>query len=316
MHKVSCMTQHQHHSAKEPWQNLPAGFADFLDLEARLNAPLRNSALSLSAAALSTQPQHIVDLGSGTGADAIALAKRFPEARVHALDVSAELLGRVENAAAHAGLAERVELHEADLNSDWTAAIPEEVDLVWAALAMHHLKDSAQVLSQVFKKLRPGGVFTLIEMSGDTRFEPAVVQNQVQNTPSHGHTDWTNLLEEAGFAVVEQHEQDFQAHGSTPDGSEYVARQLRGRQIELKEETLDNISFRSGRKVWVAVRPNVEGGVEKQKTVTVDVAVIGGGAAGLAASVALARSRRDVVVIDDGQPRNAPAHGAHNVFGE
>jgi len=42
---------------------------------------------------------------------------------------------------------------------------------------------------------------------------------------------------------------------------------------------------------------------------------VGGGPAGLAAAVALARSRRSVVVIDAGQPRNAPAEGAHNVLG-
>lgn len=47
----------------------------------------------------------------------------------------------------------------------------------------------------------------------------------------------------------------------------------------------------------------------------VDVAVIGGGSAGLAASIALARSRRSVAVIDAGSPRNAPAEGAHNVLG-
>lgn len=43
-----------------------------------------------------------------------------------------------------------------------------------------------------------------------------------------------------------------------------------------------------------------------------DVAVIGGGAAGLSAAVALARSRRAVIVLDDGTPRNAPADGVHN----
>ncbi|GGF42035.1 NAD(P)/FAD-dependent oxidoreductase [Subtercola lobariae] len=47
-----------------------------------------------------------------------------------------------------------------------------------------------------------------------------------------------------------------------------------------------------------------------------DVVVVGGGAAGLAAAVALARSRRGVVVIDAGQPRNASAAGAHNVLGQ
>jgi thioredoxin reductase len=43
-----------------------------------------------------------------------------------------------------------------------------------------------------------------------------------------------------------------------------------------------------------------------------DVAVIGGGAAGLSAAVALLRSRRTVIVLDDGRPRNAPAAGVHN----
>lgn len=47
-----------------------------------------------------------------------------------------------------------------------------------------------------------------------------------------------------------------------------------------------------------------------------EVVVVGGGSAGLAAAVALARSRRDVVVIDAGEPRNAPAEAAHNMLGQ
>ncbi len=42
-------------------------------------------------------------------------------------------------------------------------------------------------------------------------------------------------------------------------------------------------------------------------TTDVDVVVIGGGAAGLSAALVLTRARRHVVVIDAGQPRNAPA---------
>jgi thioredoxin reductase (NADPH) len=46
-----------------------------------------------------------------------------------------------------------------------------------------------------------------------------------------------------------------------------------------------------------------------------DVVIIGGGAAGLSGAVALARSRRSVLVVDAGQPRNAPADGVHNYLG-
>ncbi|MDD7938810.1 NAD(P)/FAD-dependent oxidoreductase [Actinomycetospora lutea] len=42
-----------------------------------------------------------------------------------------------------------------------------------------------------------------------------------------------------------------------------------------------------------------------------DVLVLGGGAAGLSGALTLARSRRSVLVLDAGEPRNAPAAGVH-----
>jgi thioredoxin reductase len=45
-----------------------------------------------------------------------------------------------------------------------------------------------------------------------------------------------------------------------------------------------------------------------------DVVVVGGGAAGLSGAVALLRSRRRVLVVDAGRPRNAPADGVHNLL--
>ncbi|MGW0247441.1 NAD(P)/FAD-dependent oxidoreductase [Nocardia goodfellowii] len=44
---------------------------------------------------------------------------------------------------------------------------------------------------------------------------------------------------------------------------------------------------------------------------TVDVVVVGGGPAGLNGALMLARSRRSVVVLDGGDPRNAPAEAMH-----
>ncbi len=43
-----------------------------------------------------------------------------------------------------------------------------------------------------------------------------------------------------------------------------------------------------------------------------DIVVVGGGAAGLSGALALARARRAVLVVDGGQPRNAPAAHVHN----
>ncbi|MEU6641993.1 NAD(P)/FAD-dependent oxidoreductase [Saccharomonospora sp. NPDC046836] len=45
-----------------------------------------------------------------------------------------------------------------------------------------------------------------------------------------------------------------------------------------------------------------------------DVVVVGGGAAGLSGALQLARARRSVLVIDAGDPRNAPAIGVHGLL--
>jgi thioredoxin reductase len=45
-----------------------------------------------------------------------------------------------------------------------------------------------------------------------------------------------------------------------------------------------------------------------------DVVVVGGGSAGLSAALVLGRSRRQTLVVDAGEPRNAPSSGVHGFF--
>src|SRR3979411_1419295 len=59
------------------------------------------------------------------------------------------------------------------------------------------------------------------------------------------------------------------------------------------------------------VLPEVINMMMNNKTDTYDVVVLGGGAAGLSGALLLARSPRSVLVIDGGEPRNAPAAAAH-----
>lgn len=61
-------------------------------------------------------------------------------------------------------------------------------------------------------------------------------------------------------------------------------------------------------------RTNAAPAAEELPDGTVDAVVIGGGAAGLNGALMLARSRRSVVVIDSGAPRNAPAAGVHGLL--
>jgi release factor glutamine methyltransferase len=65
-------------------------------------------------------PARILDLGTGTGAIALALAKHFAEARVTAVDVSADALALAAENATTLALGERVSF----LQSDWFGALP------------------------------------------------------------------------------------------------------------------------------------------------------------------------------------------------
>ncbi|TVR47038.1 MAG: peptide chain release factor N(5)-glutamine methyltransferase [Puniceicoccaceae bacterium] len=64
-------------------------------------------------------PVRILDLGTGGGALALALARRFPEAEVTGLDTSAEALDLAEENAVRNGLADRVRW----IRSDWFAGL-------------------------------------------------------------------------------------------------------------------------------------------------------------------------------------------------
>ncbi|HTN55926.1 MAG TPA: FAD-dependent oxidoreductase [Microbacterium sp.] len=336
------MTHTEQHPAHEPWHDLPEAFAEHLELESRLSAPLRTVVLDRAQAAFDAPPERIIDLGSGVGADAVALAERYPTARVHAVDVADELLARVRSAAAAAQVLERVETHRVDLNGEWGAEVPAAADLVWAALSLHHLDDPLTALRRAYSALRPGGVLTLTELSGDPRLgpddlgsgRPGLLERLLGGQPGHGYAraDWPQLLADAGFIVSEQDERELVVEASTSDGARYLEQRVRAHRDRLADDMsredragLDEViasiqdgtspvSYRSGRAVWVAVRPTEDDHAAPEH-IDAEVAVVGGSYAGLAAAIILARSRRDVVVIDEGQPRNAPADGAHNVLG-
>jgi release factor glutamine methyltransferase len=75
--------------------------------------------IELVARRLTEPPASILDLGTGSGAIALALAKAYPEAAVTAVDKNAEALALARENAIASGLEQRVRF----LESDWFAAI-------------------------------------------------------------------------------------------------------------------------------------------------------------------------------------------------
>jgi len=68
----------------------------------------------------------IADIGTGSGALALALAKEFPQAEIHATDISAPALEIARANAARHQLAKRIQFHQTDL----LAGVPPPFDFV------------------------------------------------------------------------------------------------------------------------------------------------------------------------------------------
>ena len=94
-------------------------------------------------------PAAILELGTGTGNLACAVAARFPEAALTLVDAAPEML---ELAGQRLPRASRVVSRFEGL------AVPEgSFDLVTSAISLHHVEDKAALYGRLFEALRPGG---------------------------------------------------------------------------------------------------------------------------------------------------------------
>ena len=119
---------------REPLQHV-VGTVEFRDLvlksdrRALIPRPETEELIDLALAFFpADHPVRVLDLGTGSGAIALALAAERPAWKVDAVDRSPDALALARENAARCGLAERVNFAE----SDWFAAVTDAYDLVVA----------------------------------------------------------------------------------------------------------------------------------------------------------------------------------------
>jgi trans-aconitate 2-methyltransferase len=95
------------------------------------------------------EPREIWDLGCGAGEHAALLKRRHPDAVVHGLDSSPDMLARARRRP------EAIDWVEADV-SDWSPERP--VDLIFSNAALHWLPDHAALFPRLAMQLASGGV--------------------------------------------------------------------------------------------------------------------------------------------------------------
>jgi len=229
------MTDHNHHhdGGNAHGHHHGDGLAEMLDLDAKILGAYLDG-VTQWAAELHPSPATILDVGAGSGAGTLALARRFSGAGVIALDKSPDMLARTLEAAQGLGVADRVRTLEADLDADWPAL--GGADLIWASSSLHELADPGQALRAMYSALEPGGVLMVIEMDGLPQFLPdgfhGGLESRLHTTLAglgwNAHPDWQPALERAGFTAVERRAFPSKAR-PTPELASRFARTFLGR---------------------------------------------------------------------------------------
>jgi SAM-dependent methyltransferase len=219
------MHHHSHHEA-HMHDDSPA---DLLDLDAEVHRGYLEGLVEWIADR--SAPRVIIDVGAGTGTGTRALAERFPEAELIAVDRSPQMLARVRDIAGQNGFQDRVDTVEADLDAGWPAV--ESADLVWAALSLHHVRDPAVFLQQLHDSLNPGALLVVVEMESQPRFLPDDIGIGTPGLEARAHTlaaergwnnhpDWSDDLERAGFDVEAVRRTEIDLDGNTTTARTYA----------------------------------------------------------------------------------------------
>ena len=132
------------------------------DAVARFAAPPNETKLRQQAIAkIKNQPQHILDLGCGTGSSTLLLKQIFPQAEIIGLDVSHYMLLMAEYKAKQANLAISWQQGLAEATN-----LPEdEFDLISVAFLFHEtpVYISQAILQECLRLLKPGGQIIILD---------------------------------------------------------------------------------------------------------------------------------------------------------
>ncbi|MBD8078557.1 class I SAM-dependent methyltransferase [Cellulosimicrobium arenosum] len=202
--------QHAHEHGHGQGQPDDQHMADMLDLDALVAGPLLDELTGWAAEHAPATVRDVVDLGAGTGTGTLALARRFPAARITSVDAAPAMLDRLRSATV--ALGDRVVPLEADLDQGWPVDLAAP-DLVWSALALHHVADPVRLLDEIRDRLAPDGLLVLVEMDAPPTYLPHDVghgrpglEDRLHDAVDTGgmdpHPDWTDTLEAHGYDVV------------------------------------------------------------------------------------------------------------------
>src|SRR5690606_35758482 len=114
-----------------------------------------------------TQPEAVLDIATGTGDLAISLAETNAK-KIIGLDISEGMLSVGRKKIAAKNLSERIQMVQAD-----SEALPFEdnsFDAITVAFGVRNFEHLEKGLAEIYRVLKPGGLFVVLETSVPTKF--------------------------------------------------------------------------------------------------------------------------------------------------
>lgn len=108
--------------------------------------------------------KRIMDMATGTGDLAIAMAKHIPGSHILGIDLSEKMLDVARNKIRRQGLDERIVLQHGDAER-LDAVADGALDAVTVAFGVRNFDDLAGGLQQLYRTIRRGGWFVVLEFS-------------------------------------------------------------------------------------------------------------------------------------------------------
>ena len=160
---------------------------------------LTSLALNMASLTKSTRRLQILDVGVGTGASTLQLAKSL-DTKILAIDLSTVFLQILEEKARSQGLSEKISTRACSM--DDLPFSEDSFDVVWAEGSIYNMGFSNGI-EYLKRFLKPGGIMAVSEVIWLTKDRPAEINDFWQNeypeiaTPSRK----MKILEEQGFVL-------------------------------------------------------------------------------------------------------------------
>jgi S-adenosylmethionine-diacylgycerolhomoserine-N-methlytransferase len=114
---------------------------------------------------------YVLEIGCGTARNLILAARRYPNVRLHGIDLSAEMLATAERAVRRAGLGRRIRLAQADATSFDPQAVfgVKRFQRVFASYSLSMIPPWREALGRAISTVAPGGQFHVVDFGEQSR---------------------------------------------------------------------------------------------------------------------------------------------------